>query len=71
MNQIYLSYPEIESMNVCPIGHPLISTLIYGKEKSAIFHEKRRNKLYGQPVRLVKRLTMNFIISTTKYNKER
>lgn len=27
MNHIYLSYPETESMNVCPVGHPLISTL--------------------------------------------
>ena len=44
MNHIYLSYPEIESMNVCPVGHPLISTPIYGKEKCAIFHDGTRWK---------------------------
>ena len=42
MNHIYLSYTEIESMNVCPVGHPLISTPIYAKEKCAIFHDENR-----------------------------
>lgn len=27
MNHIYLSYPETESIIVCPVGHPMISTL--------------------------------------------
>lgn len=52
MNHIYLSYPETESIIVCPIGHPLISTPIYGKEKSAIFHDGRRKYSYGQITRV-------------------
>ncbi len=42
MNHIYLSYPEIESIIVCPVGHPMISTLYLWEREICNFSREKR-----------------------------
>lgn len=43
MNHIYLSYPETESIIVCPVGHPMISTLCLWEREICNFSRGRRD----------------------------
>lgn len=46
MNHIYLSYPETESINVCPVGHPSISTLCLWEREMRNFSRKEGEYIY-------------------------
>lgn len=46
MNHIYLSYPETESIIVCPVGHPLISTLCLWEREICNFSRWKEKLLY-------------------------
>ncbi len=65
MSHIYLSYPEIESMNVCPVGHPLISThYLWEREICNFSREQRRYSLIDNSTTEISIAKRKFIINT-------